>query len=247
MLLLVAGAALIWGSFLNCLAYRLVTDLNFWHPRSVCPSCNHPIALYDLIPLFSWFFLKGRCRSCTAPISWLYPFIELSTLGAFCAAWQWVPHPYLLPYLLFFSALIVTLRTDAEFFLISRYVTLYLLPFFWLCAYLEYIPLTLAQSLIGSATAYSFLAIIGYLFLRISGRQGIGEGDYDLLCFIGTVLGCSGWWFSLLLGSLVGSMCGILYSAVKGTDWRSCKLPFGAFLSLAAMAQGIVQFWLSTT
>lgn len=223
-----------WGSFLNVVAYRLIHG-NLFAPRSFCPSCKKTIAWYDTIPIASWLMLKGACRQCHQPISILYPFIELLTALTFLALVQMAPSNYFPAYGLFFSALIVTIRTDFETMLVSRLVTLFLIPFGFLFSYLNMLPISLFESIIGSLLGGGFLYIIATLFKWITKKDGLGQGDIELLAFIGAFLGPISCWMSLFLGSLVGSIVGIMSMVATGAK-SSYKIPFGPFLASGAIS-----------
>lgn len=222
-----------WGSFLNMLGYRLIHG-GFEHLRSFCPKCKATIAGYDNIPLLSWILLRGKCRSCKKTISIIYPFIELFTALSITALWLAVPFQYFPAYFIFFSALIVTIRTDFESMLISRFVTLFLVPVGLLLSYMGYLPITLEDSFLGSIIGYLFLWITAQLFYRLTGKHGLGQGDVELLCFIGSFSGILGCWMSLVLGSILGSVIGI-YAMLTDRNWRTKKIPFGPFLAFGAM------------
>ena len=115
--------------------YRLIHWKSIIIPGSYCPHCKHPLAWYDNIPLLSFIILCGKCRYCKNPISWLYPFIELITLIAMLALLNSVDSHYWPAYFIFFSALIVTIRSDFESMLISRFATIFLIPLGFLFAY----------------------------------------------------------------------------------------------------------------
>jgi len=119
--------------------------------------------------------------------------------------------------------------------LISRFATLFLIPVGLLFSFLGLIPITILQSISGILLGYGFLFIASKLFIYVTKREGIGQGDLDLLAFIGSFLGAAGCWISLFLGSIVGSLFGLLYMyiAKKG---RNLKIPFGHFLAFGAMA-----------
>jgi leader peptidase (prepilin peptidase) / N-methyltransferase len=225
---------LAWGSFLNMLAYRLISRDSLLRSRSFCPSCNTTIAWYDLIPLLSWIFLNGKCRSCSAPISWLYFFIEALAAVSFSALIFLEQPQYAFAYFLFFSALIITIRTDLEHMLISRFATLFLIPFGFMFSYFGLLPLTITQSIIGTLSGYLFLYAISALFFVITKKVGLGQGDIELLAFIGSFLGVTGWWITLMLGSFIGSIIGLLYMFFSKQN-HSVKIPFGPFLAFGAM------------
>lgn len=235
-----------WGSFLNVVAYRLIhANLSsIFFTRSYCPHCKHAIAWYDNIPIVSWFLLNGRCRKCAASISWLYPFIELLTIASLWVLYVTQPHEYFFSYAFFFSALIITIRTDLETMLISRFVTLFLIPTGVFASYFAFIPINWQQSVIGTLTAYCLLHFIGILYYRITGRIGMGEGDAELLAFIGSYTGLLGWWYALMLGSLVGSIIGIALSILQKKNIATTKLPFGPFLAFGAMTYIIAKPYL---
>src|SRR5690606_24622206 len=132
--------------------------------------------------------LKGRCRICAQPISILYPAIELLTAITFLLLYATHPN-YFFGYALFFSALIVTIRSDIETMLISRYATLFLIPAGSLYAMLNLLPLSPLESIAGAFCGYLYLYSVNALYRRIKGTNGIGEGDFDLLAFIGTFTG----------------------------------------------------------
>jgi len=134
------------GSFFNVVAYRLTFDKSFLRPRSHCPICDAKIAWYDNIPLISWLLLKCKCRNCQNPISKLYPFIELLTAVIFMAIFLKfsnlnllsIPNPIILDpiflkktlsFFIFFSALIISTRTDLEAMVIPQCFTLWLFSF----------------------------------------------------------------------------------------------------------------------
>ncbi len=208
-------------------------------PRSHCPHCKHMIAWYDNIPVLSWLLLAGKCRQCRRPISYLYPAIECFTALSMSALFFSVPLHYFPLYFLFFSALIVTLRSDLETMLISRFVTIYLIPLGPIGSMLGLLPITMRESMLGCMLGYAILYCTAALFTKYSGKEGIGQGDFDLLAFIGAFIGPFGAWFTLLSGSLIGSCIGICYLLVCKPDNR--RLPFGPFLALGAMGYVLFQ------
>lgn len=144
-------------------------------------------------------------------------------------------------YFIFISALLITNATDLHAMLISRFVTLYIIPFNFLLSWLQRMPLSLGESIFGAFSAYVFLRIVDYIYLKVAKKSGMGEGDAELLAFIGSFLGPMGWWFSLLLGSCMGSLIGIGYAIAQRSAWRTTKLPFGPFLVYGALCFLIAQ------
>lgn len=249
---------LAWGSFLNVVAYRVLYDQPFLTPRSYCPSCKNCIAWYDNIPLFSWAILRGRCRLCQANISWLYPFIEVLTafimwclffrlpvqeLGVlefdffnqpFIDVITQLPHDvlgYQLTYGFFFSVLIITVRTDFEAMVIPQIFSIWLVPIGFVCAAFGLLPISINASLMGAFFGYGILWSVAKIFAYVTGKDGIGVGDMELLALIGSFAGPAGVWISLMLASIMGTLCGGIYLAVT-RQGKTTKLPFGPFLVL---------------
>lgn len=231
---------LVWGSFLNVVAYRLIKGQSLIFPRSSCITCHQPIAWFDNIPVISWFFLLGTCRNCHQKISILYPFIELFTAISLTALWHIAPPVYFFSYFIFFSALIVSIRSDLETMLISRIVTINLIPITLLLTLFGLLPISPVASMLGALFGYFILFFVARAFNYLTGKDGMGQGDLDLLAFIGAFLGPLGSWFSLLVGSLTGSIIGIVYLLMTQKE-RSVKIPFGPFLALGAI--GYVLFY----
>ncbi|HRN78097.1 MAG TPA: prepilin peptidase [Candidatus Dependentiae bacterium] len=225
---------LIWGSFLNVLGYRLIRNQTVVWGRSACPHCKNQIAWYDNIPLVSWCILQAQCRMCKQPISILYPFIELLTVILLSLLYVYIPHQYFLSYFIFFSALIVTIRSDLECMLISRYVTLCLIPLGLLLSLTHLLPISFTHSMLGIVFGYGVLFGIAQLFYLITNKEGLGQGDIDLLAFIGSFTGVIGCWATILIGSTVGSVIGMIYMVMHRPN-RQVKIPFGPFLAFGAI------------
>ena len=233
MTIFIIAMFLAWGSYLNSLGYRLLNLEHFFKARSFCPTCKHQIAWYDNIPVLSWLYLLARCRSCKQTISWLYPFIELLTTCALLLLWQTIPAKYFPVYFIFFSALIVTIRTDFDKMLISRFMTLYLIPVGIVAAFIQKLSLTPTASIIGSIFGYSILWIAKKISHLITKQDALGQGDLDLLAFIGAFTGPLGCWISLLIGSTIGTLISLIYMII--TKKQVTTIPFGPYLSFGAM------------
>jgi leader peptidase (prepilin peptidase) / N-methyltransferase len=235
-----------WGSFLNVVAYRITFNKPFFAARSYCPVCKHMIAWYDNIPIISQLLiLRGNCRSCKAPISWLYTFIEVLTasvmtalafytfyikqasLGASCSPY------YFASYFLFFSALIVATRTDLEAMVIPQHFTILLIPTGIILSWLGFTEITLLDSIAGATLGYVVLWLTATVFYRLTKKHGLGEGDMELLAMIGSFIGIKGAWFALALGSVSGLIIGGGYLLCVKKNMQ-LRIPFGPFLSLGA-------------
>lgn len=154
-----------------------------------------------------------------------------------------VPEHYFIAYCVLFSALIVTIRSDLETMLISRFVTLALIPVGLLASITGFIPITLLESCLGAIIGYFALWIPARLFRATTGKDGIGQGDLDLMAMIGSFLGPFGCWTTILIGSTAGSILGIIYLAITKKE-RSLKIPFGPFLAIGAIITVFFQNYL---
>ncbi len=225
---------LIWGSFLNVVAFRWMQNKSIITPRSYCPYCKRTIAWYDNIPVLSWVLLRAKCRSCQQSISWLYPCIELLTACSLVALYMSVPSVYFPAYFIFFSALIIIVRTDLEHMLIMQAMTLYLIPVAFALSYAQLLPISLCQSILGTSIGYGSLWSIAQLYYLLTKKQGLGSGDFDLVALIGAFTGIKGILCTLFIGSWIGSIISISYLLFtrKGMNTR---IPFAPFLSAGAM------------
>ena len=228
----------IWGSFLNVVAYRLITQKTLFG-RSMCTQCNTPIAWYDLVPILSFFMLRGHCRNCRKSISWLYPFIEIITV-ILMSALYWT-NDYFMAYFILFSALIVTIRTDLEYMLISPWMTLALIPIGIILSITDHLPIIPLDSILGAGVGFFSLFFIGTIFTAITGKEGIGQGDFDLFGLIGAFTGLLGIWVTLLISSISASIFGITYLLLSGGLRRNVSIPFGPFLALGAILYVLFQ------
>lgn len=189
--------------------------------------------------------LQGTCRYCKKPISWLYPFIEIVTAILLSALYVSVPFLYFPAYFIFFSALIVTIRSDIETMLISRFTTLFLIPLGLLFSSMNLLPITLIDSALGIILGYFFLFVTAQLFLWFTGKEGIGQGDIELLAFIGSFVGIIGCWLALFFASIIGSLFGITYMIFTKT-YKQLKIPFGPFLAFGAISFVLFRNYLIT-
>ena len=252
---------LLIGSFLNVCIYRMPRDLSVVRPRSHCPGCGHTIAWYDNVPIVSYLLLHGRCRYCSAHISVRYPIVEGATgLLFFLAVCLWGPNVEGAKYCCFAAILVGLGFTDLEERILPDEFTLggvlagiafaFLVPISNAIA-----PLALGDAvsprianLIESAGSAALLSLtmyaIGELYLRIRGREGLGFGDVKMLAAIGAFLGLQGALFSLMAGSILGSVCGIAYIKLARKEASSYQLPFGTFLAAGALLACAQTAWL---
>ncbi len=184
--------------------------------------------LQELFPQFKYNALEASCLRGISVVC----FYSLFTLSqASCAQEFFLVKG---PWCLFLFALSVTMHTDAQALLISRWCTLFIAPFGFLFAYLGLLNVTFTESMAGALLGFITLWITAKLAHYLTRQEALGQGDIDLLFFVGAFLGPEGCWSTLLWGSILGSLFGIALLLLKGEKARSTKLPFGTFLALAA-------------
>lgn len=247
---------LLIGSFLNVCIYRMPRDLSVVRPRSACPGCGTTIAAYDNIPVLSWILLRGRCRHCGEEISWLYPAIELLT-GAFFFLGVLTLGPTLaaLKFCLFAAIQITLIFTDLSERILPDEFTLGGALLGMCLAWFVFIPpnlvgfllpddasaraISLAESASGSFLLAGLLWSIGALYHKVRGREGLGFGDVKMVGCIGAFLGLGPALLTVALGSILGSVFGLLYIRLARKDAAVYELPFGSFLGVAALMVGL--------
>ena len=249
--------SLIIGSFLNVVIYRLPKMMeNDWQaefkayfqpestptaqprfnlalPRSACPSCNSQIKSYDNIPVISWIMLKGKCRACQAPVSARYPLVEaLTAVMSAVVAWQL---GFGLPALLLIAitwALIALTFIDIDKMLLPDQLTLPLLWLALLFSLSETAFVSPAQAIIGAAAGYLSLWSVYWLFKLLTGKEGMGYGDFKLMAVFGALLGWQQLPLIILLSSCVGAVVGITMLTIQGKD-KATPIPFGPYIAAA--------------
>ena len=259
---LAAGLGLLVGSFLNVVILRLPRRMEWeWKreareileqpdeydppppgivvERSHCPHCKHQLRWYENIPVFSWLALGGKCRNCKAPISPQYPLVELLTMLAFLACvWQFGFGWQGFGALVFTGFLISLAGIDLRTQLLPDQLTL---PLMWLglIAAVDNLYMPAKPALIGAVVGYLSLWIVWWVFKQLTGKEGMGHGDFKLLAAIGAWCGLAGILPTILLSSLVGAIIGSVWLAMKGKD-RATPIPFGPYLAVAGW---IVFMW----
>lgn len=225
------------GSFLHAIAHRISFEKPILRTRSHCPNCDVLITWYHNIPVLSWLLLGGRCCSCQAIISWIYPFTELVTAIGLTLVWHHMPLPSLwsgLAYTIFLAALIVATTSDLHTMTIPQVASLWIAPFGIVAAGLMLLHISLLQSVLGAALGYASLWLVNFIFKKVRGMDGIGVGDMELFCMIGAFIGPIGLWQTLFIASISGSMVGITMRLLKKE--AQIMIPFGPFLALGAFS-----------
>ncbi|TCJ16385.1 prepilin peptidase [Parasulfuritortus cantonensis] len=252
---------LVVGSFLNVVIHRLprmmeqewqaqcaelrgepaheVPRYDLVVPRSACPSCGHAIAWHENIPVLSYLFLRGKCSACQAPISLRYPLVELATaLLTGAAAWQFGFTWQAAAAFALIWALVALAGIDFDTQYLPDAITL---PLLWLGLLLNLGRMfaSLPDAVIGAVAGYLALWLVYQMFKRLTGKEGMGYGDFKLLAALGAWFGWTMLPLIILASSLVGAIVGIAMILLAGHD-RARPIPFGPYLSIAGL---VALFW----
>lgn len=257
--LTIALISLSIGSFLNVVVYRLpkILEYTWYHecrefledevkgikpkeltamtlskPDSTCPHCGHKIRFYENIPVLSWLVLKGKCSGCKNPISMRYPLVEATTalLSLVVAQHYGVSIETLLVLILTWGLVSLTL-IDLDHMLLPDQITL---PLLWLGLLINingtFVNLT--DAVIGAAVGYMSLFSVFWLFKLLTGKEGMGFGDFKLLAVFGAWAGWQLLPILILMASVVGAIVGISLMVFKNHQ-REQAIPFGPYLAVA--------------
>lgn len=207
-------------------------SFNLIHPRSRCPVCGHQITALENIPVISYLFLKGKCSECKTSISIRYPFIEtLSGLMVLTVAWQ-LGFSEAAGYAMLLSWVLIALTfIDLDHFYLPDNLVL---PFLWLglLINLDNTFTDINSAVIGAAAGYLALWSVYQLFKKLTGKEGMGYGDFKLLAMLGAWLGWQMLPVIIILSSFVGAIVGISMIIFKKHQ-RNQPIPFGPYLASA--------------
>lgn len=248
---------LLVGSFLNVVIHRLPNMMehawqdnclefqgqeiperpkyNLVVPRSACPKCGHQISALENIPVISYLFLLGKCKGCKTPISVRYPLVELLTGGlSFAVAHQFGYSGLTAVALLMVFALVALTFIDFDTQLLPDDITL---PLLWLGLLVNINTgfTDLQSAVIGAIAGYLVLWSVYWLFKLVTGKEGMGYGDFKLLAAIGAWFGWQILPAVILLSSVLGAVIGIGLIVFKDKD-KQTAIPFGPFLALGGIA-----------
>ncbi|WPC65751.1 A24 family peptidase [Rhodoferax ferrireducens] len=254
---------LLIGSFLNVVIYRLPVMLeaqwkaecaemtgketasaekfNLAVPRSRCLKCGHQIQWYENIPVFSYLFLRGKCSNCKAPISLRYPLVELATAALFVyCGWKWGATPTALVWCGFGATMLALGCIDWDTTLLPDDITLPLLWAGLIAAALQWTPVALPEALWGAVAGYVSLWLVYWAFKLVTGKEGMGFGDFKLFAALGAWFGWQALVPIILMASVIGAVIGIAMKFSSGLR-EGGYIPFGPFLvgaGLTAMIFG---------
>ncbi|MGM9923789.1 MAG: prepilin peptidase [Bacillus sp. (in: firmicutes)] len=224
-----AVIGLIFGSFFNVVGLRVPLGQSIVRPRSACPGCHHELTASELIPVFSYFLQKGKCRNCAQAISPIYPAIELITALLFISApflVGWNNHLFIAYSLI--SLLVIITVSDLAYMIIPNKVLLFFLVWFVVLHFFIG-DLHLMNALLGMLIGFAVLLLIALL-----SNGGMGGGDVKLLAVLGVALGVKLVMLSLFFAILYGAAAGLLFMAI-GLMKKRQPIPFGPFLALGAL------------
>lgn len=220
---------LVFGSFYNVVGLRVPKKESIVSPPSHCTVCDRRLTAIDLIPVFSYVFLRGKCRGCGTKISVIYPLMELVTGVLFALSFYYLGFSIELAVaLLFISMLVIITVSDIAYMLIPNKI---LLPFGISIALLRIVsPLApWWDSFLGATVGFLVL-----LLIAIVSKGGMGGGDIKLFFVIGLVLGTKLALFTLFLAALIGSIVGIIHLR-RTRQGRKTPIPFGPSIAAAAV------------
>jgi leader peptidase (prepilin peptidase)/N-methyltransferase len=218
---------------------------------SHCPRCKHRLSALDNIPVFGWLLLRGRCRYCNAKISVQYPLVELLS-GLACAVivWKFGPSWPALAGLLLTWFLIALAGIDFRTQLLPDQLTL---PLLWIGLLLALLPMFVVapSAIMGAALGYLSLWSIYWLFKLLTGKEGMGYGDFKLLAALGAWMGPVALLPIVLLSSFIGALVGVGMIVLRKRD-SQIPMPFGPFIAAAGWVwfiagDGLLQSYLHLT
>ncbi len=229
-----------FGSFFNVCICRIPKNESIVFPSSHCPVCKKKITPYNNIPVFSYIFLKGKCRDCGTKIHWHYLFVEILTGALFVFLFAFLGNRFNLTYfkyLLFFSTAIIVIFIDFFHMIIPDSIDIPLIVIGIILAFLPMSDITWKSSLMGAGIAFTLFFGIGFIYSKIKKMEGLGGGDVKYLTAIGAFFGSPGVFYILFISAVI-ALIYILAMKIK----RSSFIPFGPFLAVASFVYFIIEF-----
>ena len=208
------------------------SNINLVTPRSHCPKCKHQISAIENIPVISYLFLKGKCRNCKTKISARYPLVEIvSGISVVIVAYYFGVSSQTLFALFLTWSLIALSMIDFDHQLLPDDITL---PLLWLGIIINLFGMftDIESSVLGAVFGYGTLWSVYMIFKLVTGKEGMGHGDFKLLAVLGAWFGWQLLPLIIILSSLVGAIIGISLMILKSHD-RNTTIPFGPYLAIA--------------
>ncbi|CAB1059642.1 Leader peptidase (Prepilin peptidase) (EC / N-methyltransferase (EC [Olavius sp. associated proteobacterium Delta 1] len=222
------------GSFLNVCIYRIPASQSIAHPRSKCQKCDNIVAFYDNIPVFSFLWLKGRCRHCGTKIGLRYPTVELlGGLFALATFLKFGLSVEALIYFAFIACLLVVTFIDMDHRIIPDLISLPGIPICFAASFA--LPaVTYKAALLGIIVGGGSLFLVAWVYSLITKKEGMGGGDIKLLAMMGALVGWQGVVFTIFVSSLVGTLSGLAVMLQSGKGMK-LAVPFGPFLAIGGI------------
>lgn len=229
---------LIFGSFFNVVGYRLPKEESIFFPSSHCPKCGHKLGFFELIPVFSYLFLRGKCHSCKTKISWFYPLFELITGLSFAlvfylfgfSSMMWLT-------LVFVSTLIIIFISDYQTMIIPDEVIIASVLLMSIIIFTTSGFNDLYPKLLSGTGAFVFMYLLKSFGDFVFKKESMGGGDIKLMFVIGMYLG----WEMAIFSVFFASFIGLPVSLVIYFTNKNHVIPFGPFLSISAMILALSQ------
>jgi leader peptidase (prepilin peptidase)/N-methyltransferase len=248
---------LLVGSFLNVVIYRFPKmlerqwaqecaeisgtappageEITLSKPRSRCRKCGHPIRWYENIPVLSFIALRGKCSQCGTSIGLRYPLVELATGALFYfVVRHWGATPQAAGWCLFSAAILALALIDWDTTLLPDDITLPLLWAGLIFAAMKWTPLPLTDAIWGAVGGYMSLWLIYHAFRLLTGKEGMGYGDFKLFAALGAWFGWQALVPIILMASVIGAIIGIAMKFSSGLR-EGGYVPFGPFLAAAGL------------
>src|SRR5688500_11804956 len=248
------------GSFLNVVIHRVPREQSIVFPNSACPKCGTAIKAYDNIPIFGWLMLRGRCRSCSAPISPRYPAVELLTALLFVLVYSVTGLSPVLPvYLAFVAAMVALVFIDAEHMILPNVITYpmvvlafavrIIFPLIFAGNYFSYTQfapasylagqpawlVSLVGAVAGALVGGGSLWLVGALWKKLRGVDAMGLGDVKMMLGVGALLGWRLAFLAIFIGAFSGAIIGVIMIARQKDKDLQAQIPFGIFLGIGSI------------
>ena len=230
-IILIAIIGLCIGSFLNVCIYRIPREESISFPPSHCTNCNHKLQWYELIPVFSYIFLKGKCKNCKEKISLQYPLIELT--NAILYVLVFLKYQYSLDTIKFmvlvsFLIVIGVIDLKTKFVYNSTMISMGIVAVVFLITYYAKLKSFPIDNILGGILGLVIIGLIVFI------TRGMGEGDIEIAAISGLFLGLKGEVFMLFFAVILGGIVGAIILIVKRKSGKT-EMPFGPFLAIAAI------------
>ncbi|MSV31084.1 MAG: prepilin peptidase [Bryobacterales bacterium] len=243
---------LLIGSFLNACIFRFPRDITLWNPsRSFCPACETTIAWYDNIPVLSYLLLRGKCRHCQYAIPFRYILVELLCgIMYFLIVYSFGLTLPAAKLALFGAINLELAASDFEERILPDEFTKGGVIAGLVLAWFQLLPVgfsslvvpfdaslamhSVVESAIGAGFGYCSLWAVAWLYLKFRGKEGMGMGDFKMAAMVGAFLGLSPMLFSLMIGSVLGAVAGIVIVTFSKEEAATYEVPFGSFMGIAA-------------